>query len=102
LAQESSGEAYSLRDSRSELLNVNGFVVNGCLQLVDVQRGGSSPLNDEDLAQRFVEALRSIIAHCQSPEAGGFTPSDFPLAQLSQDELDEALGMVEFEGGYAR
>jgi len=27
----------------------------------------------EDLAQRFVEALRSIIAHCQSPEAGGFT-----------------------------
>jgi len=29
----------------------------------------------EDLAQRFVEALRSIIG--QSPEAGGFTPSDF-------------------------
>jgi len=51
----------------------------------------------EDLAQRFVEALRSIIAHCQSPEAGGFT-FGLPLAQLSQDELDEALGMVEFEG----
>jgi len=48
-----------------------------------------------------VEALRSIIAHRQSPEAGGFTPST-SLAQLSQDELDEALGMVEFEGGYAR
>jgi len=64
-------------------------VVNGCLQLVDVQRGGSSPLKIEDLAQRFVEALRSIIAHCQSQ--AGASPSDFPLAQLSQDELDEAL-----------
>jgi len=40
------GKRTACRDSRSELLNVNGFVVNGCLQLVDVQRGGSSPLND--------------------------------------------------------
>jgi len=38
----------------------------------------------EDLAQRFVEALRSIIAHRQSPEAGGFTPSDFAGAVESR------------------
>jgi hypothetical protein len=41
--------------------------------------------------------LRSLITHCQSPDAGGYTPSDFPLAQLSQYELDEAFGTVEFE-----
>ena len=27
-------------------------------------------------------ALRALIAHCRSPEAGGYTPSDFPLAGL--------------------
>lgn len=97
LAQESSGQAYSLRDNRSELLNINGFVVSGQLQLnwmysEVVHRRATI----EELAQRFVEALRSIIAHCQSPQSGGFTPSDFPLVELNQDELDQALGMVEF------
>ena len=46
---------------------------------------------------RYMAALRALIAHCQAPEAGGFTPSDFPLAQLSQDELDELLGQVRFK-----
>jgi len=50
----------------------------------------------EDLAQRF-GGVALNHRHCQSPEAAA-SPSDFPLAQLSQDELDEALGMVEFEG----
>jgi len=38
----------------------------------------------EGLAQGFIKALRSLISHCQSPEAGGYTPSDFPAANLSQ------------------
>lgn len=97
LAQESSGQAYSLRDNRSELLNINGFVVSGQLQLNWMySEAVHHRATIEDLAQRFVEALRSIIAHCQSPQSGGFTPSDFPLVELNQDELDQALGMVEF------
>jgi non-ribosomal peptide synthase protein (TIGR01720 family) len=51
----------------------------------------------ERLAQGFLEALEALIVHCQSPEAGGFTLSDFPLAQLDQDELDKAFEEVEFE-----
>ena len=35
---------------------------------------------------------RRSIAHCLSPEAGGFTPSDFPLAGLDQAALDRLLG----------
>ena len=45
----------------------------------------------ERLAQGFIEALRTLIAHCQSPEAGGYTPSDFPEMRLSQQELDELM-----------
>jgi non-ribosomal peptide synthase protein (TIGR01720 family) len=42
----------------------------------------------EELASDFVEALRSLIAHCQSPEAGGYTPSDFPDVELSQADIE--------------
>ena len=31
--------------------------------------------------------MRELIAHCLSPDAGGFTPSDFPLAGLDAREL---------------
>ena len=39
----------------------------------------------------MIEALTELIAHCQSPEAGGYTPSDFPLAGLLQHQLDRLL-----------
>jgi non-ribosomal peptide synthase protein (TIGR01720 family) len=50
----------------------------------------------EGLAQGFISNLRSLIHHCQSPEVGGFTPSDFPLAQLDQAQLDALFGQVSF------
>ena len=45
----------------------------------------------ERLAQDFIQALRALIAHCRSTDAGGYTPSDFPLAQLDQAQLDKVL-----------
>jgi amino acid adenylation domain-containing protein/non-ribosomal peptide synthase protein (TIGR01720 family) len=45
----------------------------------------------ERLAGRFLESLRSLLKHGQSADAGGFTPSDFPEAGLSQDDLDDLL-----------
>ncbi|MEL6334925.1 MAG: condensation domain-containing protein, partial [Cyanobacteria bacterium J06626_26] len=45
----------------------------------------------ETLAQQFLENLRSLITHCLSPDAGGYTPSDFPLAQLNQDSLERLM-----------
>ena len=37
------------------------------------------------------EQLRDLIEHCRSAGEGGFTPSDFPEAGLSQDELDRLI-----------
>jgi microcystin synthetase protein McyA len=45
----------------------------------------------ERLANDYLAALLAIIRHCQSPEAGGYTPSDFPLAGVSQADLDKIL-----------
>ena len=38
-----------------------------------------------------------MIEHCLSPEAGGYTPSDFPLARWNQAELDRVIGGREKE-----
>ena len=45
----------------------------------------------ETLAKNYLAALVTIIRHCQLPEAGGYTPSDFPLARVSQSDMDKAL-----------
>jgi len=43
------------------------------------------------LADEFLRALKEIIVHCQSAEAGGRTPSDFPLAELDQSSVDSLI-----------
>lgn len=45
----------------------------------------------QQLAARFIHKLRSLISHCQSPDAGGYTPSDFPQMQFDAAELDVLL-----------
>ncbi|KUF18775.1 non-ribosomal peptide synthetase [Streptomyces silvensis] len=44
------------------------------------------------LASGMVQALEGIVAHCARPDAGGRTPSDFPLARLDQPALDRVVG----------
>lgn len=43
----------------------------------------------ETLAGEFQEVLRSLIASCRSSALALYTPSDFPDAELSQDDLDK-------------
>ncbi|PSL55728.1 non-ribosomal peptide synthase protein (TIGR01720 family)/amino acid adenylation domain-containing protein [Saccharothrix carnea] len=44
------------------------------------------------LADSFAASLRGIVAHCAEPGAGGRTSSDFPLARLTQAEVDLITG----------
>ncbi len=48
----------------------------------------------EELAKRYQSALIEIIEHCKNPEAGGFTPSDFPKARVSQKSLDKLMSKL--------
>jgi non-ribosomal peptide synthase protein (TIGR01720 family) len=45
----------------------------------------------ERLSSSYLTALRALVAHCLEPSAGGYTPSDFALAGLSQAQLDAIL-----------
>ncbi len=46
------------------------------------------------LATIYLAELERLIRHCQSPEAGAFTPSDFPEAELTQPQLDELIASL--------
>ena len=42
------------------------------------------------LAQGWLQALDALVAYAARPDAGGGpTPADFPLARLSQKEMDD-------------
>lgn len=45
----------------------------------------------EAFSRHLLDALNLLIDHCRSPAAGGYTPSDFPDAEMSQEELDHFL-----------
>jgi amino acid adenylation domain-containing protein/non-ribosomal peptide synthase protein (TIGR01720 family) len=91
-APEPRGLDRSPRSARPCLLAVDGSIVGGCLHL---RFSYSAALHHEEsvckLTHHVMESLRELIAHCLSPEAGGYTPSDFPLARLRQEELDPLL-----------
>jgi non-ribosomal peptide synthase protein (TIGR01720 family) len=97
ILQESSPFAPSRRTisalrsprNRSHLLEISGATHRGRLRL-DWTYSENLHRREtiERLAQDFIEALRRLIAHCQNPEVGGYTPSDFPLANVSQRQLD--------------
>lgn len=91
-ASESAGPLRSAQADRRHLLEIDGSVVGGRLRLTwtysaNVHRSATV----ERLADEFITALKAIIAHCGSAEAGGYTPSDFPLARLAQTELDRLV-----------
>ncbi|NUP26471.1 MAG: amino acid adenylation domain-containing protein, partial [Nocardia sp.] len=46
------------------------------------------PAEVDELAGLWVRALRALAGHIRSEAAGGYTPSDFPLVTVSQDEID--------------
>jgi len=92
LAKESSGPAQSPKQQRSHLLDFEARVADGKLQ-VSVSYSESLHAREtiSGLAEAFVEELRALITHCQSAQQISYTPSDFPDAELNQQELDDLI-----------
>ena len=94
-ASESTGQEQSSQHNREHRLDLNCLVVGGELQISWTY---SSQVHQQetisDLAQGYLQHLTVLIEHCQSEDACGYTPSDFPEAQLEQSELDELLKLL--------
>ena len=92
--RESNGFNHSPLGQRSHVLDVGGMVVDARLQ---IQWTFSENLHRSEtivqLAESYMDHLRLIVQHCLSPAAGGYTPSDFPLASLNEEKL-QALSLL--------
>jgi amino acid adenylation domain-containing protein/non-ribosomal peptide synthase protein (TIGR01720 family) len=102
LAPESMGAMRSPRAKRTHLLDISASIIGERLQVVwSYSREVFHQQTIERLAAGFNEALGEIITHCVSAEPG-WTPSDFPLARLSDAQLQRVLrGRRDVEDIYA-
>ncbi len=96
LSQESSGSIHSPLGQRSHLIAIHGIVVDGQLDMEwQYSENFHHQTTIKNLAAAYRDSLESLINHCLSAE-GGYTPSDFPDANLNQAELDELLLELDF------
>jgi non-ribosomal peptide synthase protein (TIGR01720 family) len=94
----STGSTRSLCGRRRHKLEINGSITNGQLTMVwTYSKNYHRPGTIEKVAEDFIEALRALITHCQSSDAGGYTPSDFPDVELTQHKLDTVLAELDLD-----
>jgi microcystin synthetase protein McyA len=95
LSHEGSGQNRSPRGKRGKLFEIEAFILEGRLHLVWTY---SEHLHQratvEKLAAGCVEALRRFSVHNDAAKMPIYTPSDFPEAELNQQELDELVASL--------
>ncbi|MEM1394198.1 MAG: condensation domain-containing protein, partial [Cyanobacteria bacterium P01_H01_bin.150] len=94
-SQDSQGQTRSLWNRETYMLSINALIIDNQLKVnwtysQKIHRQSTI----EQLAQGFIEALQILVTHCQSPETGEYTPSDFPEADLSQEQLERFLRKI--------
>jgi len=80
--------AYNLEITAHILQGRLSFTFYYCPDVVNSERVTK-------LADSTISALREIIKHSLSEEAGGYTPSDFKEAGLDQEDLDDVLSELD-------
>jgi non-ribosomal peptide synthase protein (TIGR01720 family) len=93
IAPEASGATSGPLNVRNHPLEIDGLLLDGQLQLTwsySTRHFHDDTINR--LAQQVQDDLQQIVTHCLSPQAGKWTPADFPLARLDQVGLDRVLG----------
>ena len=92
-SQDSPGQTQSPLNRETYLLDINALVIDRQLTVnwkySEVYRRSTI----EQLAQNYIKALQAIVTNCQTAEIG-YTPSDFPDADLNQQDLDRLLGKI--------
>ncbi|MDY7534454.1 non-ribosomal peptide synthase/polyketide synthase [Pseudomonas sp. Bout1] len=88
-AQDNAGVDQSPDAPLGNWLTLNGQVYGGELRVgwtFSTERFDSATI--EHLAREYADELAALIAHCLTTGIEGLTPSDFPLAGLTQAQLD--------------
>ncbi|MCF5332136.1 amino acid adenylation domain-containing protein [Pseudomonas syringae] len=96
---DSSGASQSADAPLAAPISINGQVYAGELRLSWTFSGAVFERDTvQRLADEYAAELQQLIAHCTAEGVAGATPSDFPLARLSQSQLSRlpiAAGQIE-------
>jgi non-ribosomal peptide synthase protein (TIGR01720 family) len=91
LGSEPIGPPRSPSGLRTHLLDISGFIGDGRLLLTfEFSRAVHNKRTIEILAQECISELKSAVVRCSSASPL-YTPSEFPLAHLTQSDLDRSL-----------
>ncbi len=83
-------DSYSKKNHSSNLIEFNSSVVNNTLTIrVTYSTDHFKKATIESLGNLYITKLIDIIKHCTNNGKRYFTPSDFPLIELTQNELDK-------------
>jgi non-ribosomal peptide synthase protein (TIGR01720 family) len=98
LTSKTLGRVRGERNERRYLLDVEASVTGGRLRVEwEYNERVHRRETIERLAGAYLVALERLIDHCLSEGAGGFIPSDFPDAELSQTDLDDLIAILSDE-----
>ena len=80
------------RAMRSYLLQLETLIADGRLHMEWHYKANLHKRRTiEQLGENLIEELNNLIRHCTTPGVGGYTPSDFMEAGLTQQELDQLV-----------
>jgi non-ribosomal peptide synthase protein (TIGR01720 family) len=88
--RRSAGLERAGENGRNQLMNVRGYVMEGRLRVEWITSGRRYK---EETIRRVGEECMAVMKEIieRSGTADSFTPSDFPLANISQEELEKLL-----------
>ena len=91
-SNQSSGISISRANHRTYLVGIDSLILNDELIInFSYSRNIHKRETIEKLANGYIVELQNVIQHCLQPGSRGYTPSDFPLVNINQEELDEVL-----------
>ncbi|HEY4640150.1 MAG TPA: condensation domain-containing protein, partial [Thermoanaerobaculia bacterium] len=91
-AAEAAGAQQDPLETRPFLIDVSVVITGSALHVnwhysANIHRRAAI----EAAADRTIDEIGKLILHCIAEDAGGYSPSDFPEAELTQSDLDEIL-----------
>jgi amino acid adenylation domain-containing protein/non-ribosomal peptide synthase protein (TIGR01720 family) len=89
LSDEAKGVERALTSERRTWLDFNVLMFEGKLKIsLNYSEEIHTQVEAQGLLDSFLAQLKSLIIHCTSGDMG-ITPSDFPLVNIAQSELDQ-------------
>ena len=96
LSSDGLGPLQSARDRRYYQLEITSSIIGGQLRLAFIySRNLHRKATIENLVKLYADRLRKLMAQLQKPEVANFAPSDFPRAQVSQEELQKLISKLD-------